>query len=196
MDVIELPAKEKTKRDHHRLLRIRNPWGNTEWTGKWSPQSETGELEDPDKLAAIDKYISQLEDEERFDIDDENDGTFIINYKEWRTIYNNFFLVNNFPEDWWGVYFDSKWTEQTSGGLPIEGTETAFRRFANNPQYLFKAEKDCELFIALAQTDGRVVASDGTYEKYPFSKRNQALMLQVFELGPNEERLTKWVKPK
>jgi hypothetical protein len=45
--------------------------------------------------------------------------------------------VNNFPNDWSAVRFDAKWTSQCSGGLPIEKTAEANKRFAKNPQFIF-----------------------------------------------------------
>jgi len=46
-----------------------------------------------EKKKLLDEYISKIEDEEeRFEPGIE-DGTFLINYQNWRDIYNNMFIV-------------------------------------------------------------------------------------------------------
>mmetsp|Transcript_26808 Transcript_26808/g.35850 ORF Transcript_26808/g.35850 Transcript_26808/m.35850 type:complete len:155 (+) Transcript_26808:960-1424(+) len=150
-------------RKTHRLLRIRNPWGRGEWKGKWSDQSE--EIDEFEEK--LNEYIGELEVDERFELG-ANDGTFLINYASFRDIYNRLFVVNDFPDDWSAVIFKTEWTASCSGGLPIEKTPAANQRFAKNPQFLFTADEDCELFVSLKQNDGREVSRDGKYSKYPF----------------------------
>jgi len=36
LDVFEIKTQNKT----HRLLRVRNPWGEMEWKGKWGDTSD------------------------------------------------------------------------------------------------------------------------------------------------------------
>jgi hypothetical protein len=38
--------------------------------------------------------------------------------------------VNNFPNDWSAVRFHAEWKAECSGGLPIEKTPAAKKRFA------------------------------------------------------------------
>ena len=99
IDVFEIKSDIKV----HRLLRIRNPWGNMEWKGKWSDKS----LE-MDKYGQIlqDQYISKLEEEERFN-PGEDDGTFLMNYQSWRDIFNNMYICLDFPKSWNAIRFRS-----------------------------------------------------------------------------------------
>ena len=180
--------EEKVKREPeirktHRLLRVRNPWGRGEWTGKWADDSEEAEKHE----AKILEYIQELEDDEKFE-PFKNDGTFLINYASWRDVYNRIFVANDFPDDWWAVRFSSEWTPTCSGGLPLERTPEAYARFAENPQYLFAPNEDCELFVSLAQPDGRQETAEGNYSKFPYKDRIVSAMLCVFELCQRSDR--------
>ena len=94
-DVFELTPEIK-------LLRLRNPWGNSEWIGAWG--SDSKEL--TQHKALLTKYINSLPPDEWFDLD-ADDGTFLIHYDEWKDNFSTLFLNNDFPEDWTGVRFKS-----------------------------------------------------------------------------------------
>lgn len=79
----------------------------------------------------------------------------MINYASFRDIYNRLFVVNDFPDEWSAVRFHSQWTATCSGGLPIEKTPAAMKRFAQNPQFVFRSDEDCHVFVSLQQSDGR-----------------------------------------
>jgi calpain, invertebrate len=80
LDVIDLHCEKEDK--IKKLLRVRNPWGKCEWNGPWSDYSEEIEEYKED----LDKWMSQLAEDERFNLQEE-DGTFLIDYKNFRDIY-------------------------------------------------------------------------------------------------------------
>lgn len=112
LDVFEITSKKNG--ELFKLMRIRNPWGKTEWVGDWSDTSDEIET----YREEIIEYIDSLEDDEKFEIGKE-DGTFIINYSDWSTIYNKLYVTIDFPASWSGVRFKDSWKEKTSGGLPM-----------------------------------------------------------------------------
>lgn len=75
-------------RKTHRLLLIRNPWGNTEWQLQWGSGSDKLE----EHKSAIQTIISEMENDEQFDVDAE-DGIFFMNYKSFRTVFDKIFIA-------------------------------------------------------------------------------------------------------
>ena len=128
-----------------KLLRLRNPWGDSEWKGAWSDKSEEMKKYRESVLA----YIKTLPPDEQFD-PSANDGTFLMHFDDWKDIFSTVFLNLDFPEAWTGVRFRSKWTKSNSGGLPREYSQLMLERFAKNPQFLVAPAEDCEIMFSLA----------------------------------------------
>lgn len=82
-------------------MRIRNPWGQREWNGKWSDNSD--ELRA--NLQIVKREIDRLGSDEVWNPEDHNDGTFIMCFKDWRSIYDNLFSCVDFTDEWSGVRF-------------------------------------------------------------------------------------------
>lgn len=157
-----------------RLLRLRNPWGNSEWLGAWS-----GDSEEMKKYGHIIlRYIETLPPDERFELD-ADDGTFIMHYDDWKDNFSTLFLNIDFPEDWTGVRFRSKWTKSNSGGLPHKYVQDELERFATNPQFLIHPAYDTEVMFSLTQTGGRLPV-EGQYFTYPFAETLRNACCGVF----------------
>lgn len=48
----------------------------------------------------------------------ENDGTFLMSFKDWREIFTNLFICIDFPNHYTGRRILGAWTEELSGGVP------------------------------------------------------------------------------
>ena len=74
LDVFEIKTPDRIR--PHRLIRIRNPWGEMEWKGKWGDTSEQLEKY---REYIMDQYINKLKEDDKFTPGVE-DGTFLMNY--------------------------------------------------------------------------------------------------------------------
>lgn len=200
LDVFELPDEDKHKeRKTHRLLRIRNPHGHGEYQLDWSDNSQKAE----EHLDKIRDYIQGLPDEdERFEFP-ADDGTFLINYKNFRQIFNSLFVCIDFPNSWSGIRYTGNWDSKCAGGLPIPLSDANKRKsFAKNPQYCLeyktrkKDDEQMELFISLTQPDGRGEIIEGLPVAFPYKEVINPVIINVFKLGPSEAKLTEFDKTK
>lgn len=76
--------------------------------------------------------VDKLGADEAFRLN-ENDGTFLMCYSDWRDLYSNLFACVDFPDHWSGVRFHSKWTLQNSGGVPNGPSTKMAKKWAKNP---------------------------------------------------------------
>jgi hypothetical protein len=70
--------------------------------------------------------------DEQYDLD-ADDGTFLMDYKDWKENFSTLFVNVDFPDIWTGVRFYSKWTKSNSGGLPTKYNDEERERYAHNP---------------------------------------------------------------
>ena len=139
-----------------KLIRIRNPWGQGEWTGAWSDNSEKWNSLTGAEMAKV-------------NLKEAEDGEFWMSYsdfiKNWSTITVCHLSVNSYNEDivdsekskdisyWSADYFHSKWIPGSNAGGSAE-------TFWKNPQFLIqlsgKNGKEGTVIVSLLQKWSRL----------------------------------------
>lgn len=98
-----------------------------------------------------------------------NDGTFLMCYSNWRDIYNNMFIIYDFPDEFNAIRCEGAWVEgKNNGGTPNSNDPNDLKAWAKNPQILFAPKLDCDLFVSLDQPDGRAKRLDPATGKYVY----------------------------
>jgi hypothetical protein len=157
--------------DGQRLLKLRNPWGRTEWTGRWSDGSEEWTPEWMQKL------------KHKFG----DDGVFWISYKDLLRNYQHFDRTRLFGPEWtvsqqwtsvnvpWSVdYLDTKFKIHLAKASPVvivlsQLDERYYQGLEGQYEFhlQFRLHKDDE--------DEYIVRSNGTY----FMKRSVSTELDL-----------------
>ena len=117
---------------------------------------------------------------------DSNDGTFLMCFKDWRSIYHNLYACVDFKDAWFGTRFEGAWTKDNSGGVPTSGTNQESIRWAKNPQYTVELRKPTNAFISLSQEDGRDVKGS----VFPFEGAINTACFTIMRAGPQEKLAT------
>ncbi len=154
-----------------RLIRLRNPWGHDEWTGHWADDSP----EIRDNQSVIEAYYNKATHEEvltefkvkvakheRWKAAGEEDGTFLMCYRDWRTYFTTMFVCNDFfseDDPHKGVRYGYEMTKESNGGTPfgrVQKEEDCIA-WAKNPYVKFSV-KDTEvtIHVTVTQEDARI----------------------------------------
>ncbi|XP_075719522.1 calpain-2 catalytic subunit-like [Rhinoderma darwinii] len=138
-----------------KLIRIRNPWGEVEWTGAWSDNSNEWNSVDPSER---DRLIRRCDD-----------GEFWMSYNDFLRQYTRLEICNLSPDTlssdkyrkWSLVKMDGMWRRGSTAG----GCRNYPDTFWMNPQYLIKldeadddpddGEDGCTFIIGLIQKNRR-----------------------------------------
>uniref|UniRef100_A0AAY4E745 Calpain 8 n=1 Tax=Denticeps clupeoides TaxID=299321 RepID=A0AAY4E745_9TELE len=138
------------------LIRIRNPWGQVEWTGAWSDDSKEWTTIPPEEKS---KLCNAAEDGEFWSV--------LVNKSE--SIYRTLEICNLTPDTltsddvaYWNHYqFEGAWRVGSTAG----GCRNNQATFCSNPQFLLHLEEvddvplhgkaGCTFLVGLMQKDGR-----------------------------------------
>uniref|UniRef100_A0A4W5P318 Calpain 8 n=1 Tax=Hucho hucho TaxID=62062 RepID=A0A4W5P318_9TELE len=137
------------------LVRIRNPWGQVEWTGAWSDDSREWDGVRPEEKSKLDHSAE--------------DGEFWMAYSDFLRQYSKLEICNLTPDTlvsdevghWNHYQFEGMWRVGSTAG----GCRNNAATFCSNPQFAIKLDdvdddphdgKDgCTFLVGLMQKDGR-----------------------------------------
>lgn len=137
------------------LIRIRNPWGQVEWTGAWSDNSSEW------------RYVS--EDERERLVNRKDDGEFWMSFSDFLRKYSRLEICNLTPDaltsnefkKWAETEFEESWRRGSSAG----GCRNYPNSFWMNPQFVIKldevdddpdeGEEGCTFIVGLMQKNRR-----------------------------------------
>jgi hypothetical protein len=125
--------------DGHRLLHVRNPWGQTEWKGRWS---------DADSTSWTQRMRKKL------DFRDSDDGSFWMAFEDFVVHFATVYVCRIMGDDWQSKTVRGEWKGETAGGC------TNYDTNVNNPVYRISVKRNLRLLLTLEQKDARGTDQD------------------------------------
>ena len=183
--------------DGTQLVLLRNPWGKSEWNGKFSDASH----EFKQNAVEINKILASQQGSEFEEIKpDSDDGVFVMTVEDFSQYYNNVFIAKNFEDQFSGIRFFYPYDESLCPNFPL-GTQLTLdqlKSFPANPQFLIKLKRKTSLFFYIEQQSERMRSKGEKYylvhmqnvskqkmnSNGPFETDFAVLLLK---LNPNEE---------
>ena len=141
--------------ERYRLLRLRNPWGEIEFNGRFSDL-------DNENWSQMNKDLRD---------DDDDNGEFWIEFKDWAEVFTKLEFcridmtsddakINNIQGKYVEKEFASAWREENAGGCSFLGQQNFF----NNPFIVVEldgGEESDQMLISLSQKHRRKLKSEG-----------------------------------
>ena len=122
----------------------------------------------------------------------EHDGTFVMRFDDWMTVYSHVLLRHRLPEEagWNRLQLQSSWSKERCGGTPIPVMQpvlATLKSWARNPQcrLVLEADFDVEVFLTLHQPDARLKGDSS----FPFEDQLRQIFVCIMDMDGVEERL-------
>ncbi|XP_078056899.1 calpain-5 [Mustelus asterias] len=157
------------------MIRMRNPWGSTEWNGPWSDGSEEWQK------------ISKAE-RETMGVTVRDDGEFWMNFEDFSAYFTDLVVCRQINTSFFS--FHKTWVEATRFGewllcsSPLQnrsgGCVNNRDTFLQNPQFVFSIPSDDAALFSLQQEDRRLYRKEG-------SGQNLSIGFEIFRVELNRE---------
>lgn len=125
----------------HRLIQCRNPWGCSEWKGKFSDGDDAWTDELREELGQVDV----------------DDGTFWIEYDDFVEQYGKVYQARLITEEYNQYIYKSAWSGSNAGGCCNHDSWT------NNEQFIFTIEEEAEVIMSTQIRDPRQTGKNDIY---------------------------------